>query len=68
MQGTESTSWVLVQVLDDSTDHVTRQLVDDKCLEWAERGVACECIRRTHRQGYKAGALKEVRRSVPRQS
>ncbi|KAK9905913.1 hypothetical protein WJX75_008869 [Coccomyxa subellipsoidea] len=48
-----------VQVLDDSTDQVTRELVDDKCLEWAERGVACECVRRTHRSGYKAGALKE---------
>jgi beta-mannan synthase len=52
--------WALMQVLDDSTDQVTRELVDDKCLEWAERGVACECVRRTHRSGYKAGALKEV--------
>ena len=59
-----SALWVLVQVLDDSTDHMTRQLVDDKCLEWVERGVACECVRRTHRQGYKAGALKEVRHSL----
>lgn len=50
-----------VQVLDDSTDHITRELVDDKCLEWRERGVDCECIRRNNRKGYKAGALKEVR-------
>ncbi len=54
-----------LQVLDDSTDQVTRELVDDKCLEWTERGVSCECIRRTHRSGYKAGALKEVRCPLP---
>lgn len=49
-----------VQVLDDSTCKATRVLVDDKVLEWKERGVNVECIRRTNRQGYKAGALKEV--------
>lgn len=48
-----------IQVLDDSTDTVTRQLVDDKVLEWAERGLDIECLRRTNRQGYKAGAMKE---------
>ena len=39
------------QVLDDSTDEKTRELVDDKCLEWQERGVDCVCVRRTNRQG-----------------
>ena len=48
------------QVLDDSTDQKTRDLVDDKCLEWQERGIRCECVRRTNRKGYKAGALKDV--------
>ena len=52
-----------MQVLDDSTDRVTRELVDDKVLEWKERGLNCECVRRTNRQGYKAGALKDVRAS-----
>ena len=52
----------ILQVLDDSTDRVTRDLVDDKVLEWRERGVDCEVLRRTNRAGYKAGALKEVRR------
>ena len=52
----------LMQVLDDSTDRTTRNLVDDKVLEWLERGVAIECLRRTNRAGYKAGALKEVQR------
>eukprot|EP00887_Chlorella_sp_A99_P007190 scaffold2.g7190.t1 len=44
-----------IQVLDDSTDKITRELV----LEWRERGVNVECLRRTNRQGYKAGAMKE---------
>lgn len=48
------------QVLDDSTDRVTRDLVDDKIVEWRERGVNIEVMRRTNRAGYKAGALKEV--------
>lgn len=48
------------QVLDDSTDKVTRELVDEKVLEWRERGVDIDCVRRTNRQGYKAGAMKEV--------
>lgn len=46
-----------LQVLDDSTDWATRQLVDDKVVEWRERGVQVGVLRRTHRQGYKAGAL-----------
>eukprot|EP00803_Ostreobium_quekettii_P007661 evm.model.scf_730EXC.1 EVM.evm.TU.scf_730EXC.1 scf_730EXC:15780-23573(+) len=58
-----SLSWprnrLMVQVLDDSTDKETRQLVDEKVMEWRDRGVNCVCIRRTNRQGYKAGALRE---------
>lgn len=50
----------LAQVLDDSTDKGTRDLVDDKVLEWRERGVEVEVRRRTNRAGYKAGALHEV--------
>ena len=49
-----------LQVLDDSTCKVTRQLVDEKAAEWAERGIRCDVVRRTNRQGYKAGALKDV--------
>ena len=48
-------------MLDDSTDKGTRDLVDDKVLEWRERGVEVEVRRRTNRAGYKAGALHEVR-------
>jgi len=50
---------LIVQVLDDSTDKLTRDRVDDSVLEWRERGVNVMTIRRTNRQGYKAGALKE---------
>ena len=53
-------SYLPAQVLDDSTCKVTRQLVDEKAAEWAERGIKCEVVRRTNRQGYKAGALKDV--------
>ena len=49
------------QVLDDSIDKGTRDLVDDKVAEWRERGVEVEVRRRTNRAGYKAGALHEVR-------
>lgn len=51
----------IVQVLDDSTCKATRRLVEDKVAEWRERGVNVQCICRDNRQGYKAGALKEVR-------
>lgn len=53
-------SRLVVQVLDDSTDKVTRELVDDQAAAWRERGVHVQVLRRTNRQGYKAGALKEV--------
>ncbi len=52
-------SKLYIQILDDSTDKVTRELVDEKVAEWRERGMNVECMRRTNRQGYKAGAMKE---------
>jgi beta-mannan synthase len=52
-------SRLYIQILDDSTDKVTRELVDEKVTEWRERGMNVECMRRTNRQGYKAGAMKE---------
>lgn len=48
-----------IQVLDDSTDAKTRDLVDEHVAEWARRGFQITCLRRTNRQGYKAGALRE---------
>lgn len=47
-----------VQVLDDSDCTQTRSLVDARVAEWRARGADVDLIRRTHRQGYKAGALQ----------
>jgi cellulose synthase/poly-beta-1,6-N-acetylglucosamine synthase-like glycosyltransferase len=54
-----------VQVLDDSTDAVTRKLVEDVCAE-ARRstGVDCRVLHRDDRQGYKAGALEAGRKET----
>ena len=54
-----------VQVLDDSTDHDTRALVDRACADVrALTGVDCRVLRRADRQGYKAGALEADRRAT----
>ena len=65
--GNQSATTMLpvTQVLDDSTCKATRALVEDKVGEWRERGVNVQCICRDNRQGYKAGALKEVRHRQP---
>lgn len=47
-----------IQVLDDSTDE-TIELVAQKIAEWQKKGIDIQQIRRTNRQGYKAGALSE---------
>jgi hypothetical protein len=54
-----------VQCLDDSTDPVTRNVVDEGVRYWRAQGVNIEAIRRTNRQGYKAGAMHEVHDAVP---
>ena len=46
-----------IQVLDDSTDE-TRQIVDRKVHYWQGKGVDIKVIRRDHREGFKAGALR----------
>lgn len=47
-----------IQVLDDSTDETT-DIVARKVAEWQRRGIDIVHVRRTNRQGFKAGALKE---------
>ena len=54
-----------VQVLDDSTDEATQRLVDTAVAAWVQRGVNITARRRTNRQGYKAGALKEGLLDIP---
>lgn len=46
-----------IQVLDDSTD-VTVEIVRKRVNYWRERGLSITHIHRTHREGYKAGALQ----------
>jgi cellulose synthase/poly-beta-1,6-N-acetylglucosamine synthase-like glycosyltransferase len=45
-----------IQVLDDSTDDTCR-IVDERAVFWSNKGITVNVIRRSHRQGYKAGAL-----------
>ncbi len=45
-----------IQVLDDSDDD-TCHLVDERVAWWRRQGVAITVVRRTNREGYKAGAL-----------
>lgn len=47
---------LLIQVLDDSTDH-TAPLVAEKLAALARHGFSVQHIRRAERRGYKAGAL-----------
>ncbi|KAI5425830.1 hypothetical protein KIW84_031594, partial [Lathyrus oleraceus] len=53
------TDRLIVQVLDDSTNQVLRELVEFECQKWMQKGVNVKYVTRTNRNGYKAGALKE---------
>ncbi|KAF7818650.1 glucomannan 4-beta-mannosyltransferase 1 [Senna tora] len=50
---------LIVQVLDDSTNEVLRELVEQECFKWIRKGVNVKYETRRNRNGYKAGALKE---------
>ncbi|KAL8057771.1 hypothetical protein ABFX02_04G205100 [Erythranthe guttata] len=50
---------LVIQVLDDSTDFVVKDMVERECLRWASKGVNIKYQIRESRGGYKAGALKE---------
>ncbi|XP_066351904.1 probable glucomannan 4-beta-mannosyltransferase 11 isoform X2 [Miscanthus floridulus] len=49
----------VIQVLDDSTDPVVKDLVEMECQRWKSKGVNIKYEVRGNRKGYKAGALKE---------
>ncbi|WRX25629.1 Glycosyltransferase 2-like - like 3 [Theobroma cacao] len=51
---------LIVQVLDVSTNEVLRELIEFECRKWIEKGVNVKYETRNNRNGYKAGALKEV--------
>ncbi|KAL4386494.1 hypothetical protein GQ457_09G028160 [Hibiscus cannabinus] len=50
---------IVIQVLDDSTDHTIKSMVEQECQRWANKGVNIKYEIRDNRNGYKAGALKE---------
>jgi len=52
------------EVLDDSTDAQTRAVVDDAIDHWRSEGIAISVVRRTNRQGFKAGAMHEVHDAI----
>ncbi|ROR64941.1 glycosyltransferase [Agrococcus jenensis] len=55
---------LVIQVLDDSVDPVTRRVVDRAAARARDRGVDCRVLRRADRAGYKAGALEAARRQT----
>lgn len=55
---------LIIQVLDDSTDEDTRRLVEHVGTQIRARGIDCQVLHRTDRQGYKAGALEVGRRQT----
>ncbi|KAJ3692536.1 hypothetical protein LUZ60_011631 [Juncus effusus] len=50
---------IIIQVLDDSTDPVIKELVQLECQRWSSKGINIKYEIRDNRNGYKAGALKE---------
>nr|XP_048320793.1 glucomannan 4-beta-mannosyltransferase 1-like isoform X3 [Ziziphus jujuba var. spinosa] len=50
---------LIIQVLDDSTNQVLREMVELECKKWIQNGVNVKYETRNNRNGYKAGALKE---------
>ncbi|KAL8516819.1 hypothetical protein ACS0TY_015177 [Phlomoides rotata] len=50
---------IIVQVLDDSTDPMIKNMVEMECQRWASKGINIKYEIRDNRNGYKAGALKE---------
>jgi len=50
---------IIIQVLDDSTDPIIKELVELECLGWASKKINIKYEVRNNRKGYKAGALKK---------
>jgi len=50
---------IIIQVLDDSTDPASKELVKKECDRWSKEGVNITFEIRDNRNGYKAGALRE---------
>ena len=55
---------LMVQILDDSTDEVARERIQDAVASWKERGMNITYRWRSNRQGYKAGAMAEAQDDI----
>ena len=51
---------LIIQILDDSTCEETREVVNNAIIPYQQYGIPIFVHRRTNREGYKAGALKEA--------
>ncbi|PKA66648.1 Glucomannan 4-beta-mannosyltransferase 9 [Apostasia shenzhenica] len=49
---------VIIQVLDDSTEPIIKELIQDECEKWRKGGKNIRYEIRNNRHGYKAGALR----------
>ncbi|XP_073059079.1 glucomannan 4-beta-mannosyltransferase 2-like isoform X2 [Primulina eburnea] len=52
------TDRLIIQVLDDSSDQTTKDMIEKECNKWANEGINIRYQSRGTREGYKAGALK----------
>ncbi|XP_073280982.1 glucomannan 4-beta-mannosyltransferase 9-like isoform X1 [Primulina huaijiensis] len=52
------TDRLIIQVLDDSSDQTTKDMIEKECNRWANEGINIRYQSRGTREGYKAGALK----------
>ncbi|XP_057781910.1 glucomannan 4-beta-mannosyltransferase 2-like [Salvia miltiorrhiza] len=50
---------LLIQVLDDSTDLLIKDMIEKECLKWASKGVNIRYQIRERKGGFKAGLLKQ---------
>ncbi|XP_072991531.1 probable glucomannan 4-beta-mannosyltransferase 7 isoform X2 [Typha latifolia] len=49
---------IIIQVLDDSTNPIIKDLVELECKTWESKGVNIKYVIRSNRKGFKAGSLK----------
>ncbi|XP_073157501.1 glucomannan 4-beta-mannosyltransferase 9-like isoform X2 [Henckelia pumila] len=52
------TDRLIIQVLDDSSDQTTKDIIEKECTRWENEGINITYQARDTREGYKAGALK----------
>ncbi|KZV54073.1 glucomannan 4-beta-mannosyltransferase 2-like [Dorcoceras hygrometricum] len=53
------TDRLIIQVLDDSSDQAAKNMIEKETSRWANEGINITYEARDHREGYKAGALKQ---------